>query len=169
MFVFLVASFHVSSQTTPTPDSNVKAVFLYNFTQFVKWSSEAEDEQKPFIIGILGEDPFGTFIDETVVGAKVKSRAVVVQRYSSTKDITGCSILYISISEAAKVKEILTALPQKNLLTVSDIPDFARAGGMIRFIKLDGKIKLQINNSVAKAADIHISSKLLRLANIVGR
>jgi hypothetical protein len=159
----------VSAQNNTLPEYNIKAVFLYNFTQFVEWPENTLVNDEAFIIGILGTDPFQSYIDETVSGEKVKGHTILVQRYNTIKDIGKCHILFISNSEAGRVKEILAAVPNKKVLTVSDIPDFARTGGMIRFMKLNNKIKLQINRSAVKAAELSISSKLLRLADIVGK
>lgn len=40
----------------------VKAVFLYNFTQFVEWPAAAfPSAEAPFVIGILGPDLSGGF------------------------------------------------------------------------------------------------------------
>ncbi|MCW3110007.1 MAG: YfiR family protein, partial [Segetibacter sp.] len=147
---------------------NIKAVFLYNFTQFVEWPSNTfPGPDAPFIIGILGDDPFHSSIDEAVANEKAKGHPIIVQRYRNVKDINNCHILFISNTESGKLREILAALASKNILTVSDIPDFATTGGIIRFITKENKIKLQINLPASKDADLNISSKLLQVAEIV--
>ncbi len=45
---------------------------------------------EPFCIGILGDDPFGDFLDETVRGEKVNGHPFVVQRYRNAEDIKNC-------------------------------------------------------------------------------
>jgi hypothetical protein len=164
---FIITS-HVCGQNFSSREYNIKAVFLFNFTQFVEWPANAfARTDAPFVIGILGDDPFGTYIDETVAGEKVKGHTISVQRFRDVNEIKSCHILFISNSYTARVREILGSLQTKNTLTVSDIPNFARNGGMICFTKQENKIKLQINPSTAKGADLNISSKLLRLAEIV--
>ncbi len=38
----------------------VKAVFLFNFSQFMEWPPDAfPTPDTPFVIGVLGADPFG--------------------------------------------------------------------------------------------------------------
>jgi hypothetical protein len=157
---------HAVGQTR-TSEYNVKAAFLYNFAQFVEWPVDAFRGETPFVIGILGDDPFGSFLDQTVSGEKVKGRPIIIQRYRDLKDIRNCHILFITSKEADRIKDILPLLARKNTLTVSDHPFFAKAGGMIRFMTRDNKIKLQINPTAAKAVDLNISSKLLRVAEIV--
>ena len=47
----------------------IKAVFLLNFAHFVRWPPAAlADETSPFIIGVLGDDPFGNSLDGIVAG-----------------------------------------------------------------------------------------------------
>lgn len=164
--LFLLFSFQLGAQTSR--EYNIKAAFLYNFTQFVDWPPDAfPNPEAPFVIGVLGNDPFRKAIDDAVAGEKVKGHSIVVQRYQNVREIKNCNILFISNTESAKLREILAALPNKNILTVSDIPDFATTGGIIRFMTKENKIKLQINLSASKVADLNISSKLLQLAEIV--
>src|SRR5690349_20901076 len=57
----------------------IKAVFLFNFAQFVKWPSTAfTHANEPFCIGILGDDPFDAFLDETVRGEKIDGHPLVI-------------------------------------------------------------------------------------------
>jgi hypothetical protein len=162
----LVLSIQLQAQTSQR--YNTKAQFLYNFTQFIEWPAQAfASAEAPFIIGILGDDPFGPLLNDNVAGEKVKNHPIVVQRYEDVKDIKNCHILFISNKGAGKLREILAALPNKNILTVSDIPDFATTGGIIRFMLIKKKIKLQINLPASKNAELNISPKLLQLADIV--
>ncbi|MDQ6815449.1 MAG: YfiR family protein, partial [Bacteroidota bacterium] len=147
---------------------NIKARFIYNFTQFVEWPAATfSSAEAPFIIGILGEDPFGSALDDLVSGEKVKDHPIIIQRYQNVKDIKSCHILFINNKEGGKLKEIFASLPNRNILTVSDIPDFAAIGGIIYFVTKKNKIKLQINLPASKVADLTISSKLLQVAEIV--
>ena len=145
----------------------LKAVFLFNFAQFVKWPQQAfPDGQTPLVIGVLGDDPFGSYLDETVRGEKVSSHSLVIQRYRRVEDIRTCHVLFISRSEAAQLPQIIARLQGRNILTVSDVENFAQRGGMIRFVTEENKIRLRINVDNARAAALTISSKLLRPATI---
>ena len=146
----------------------VKAAFLYNFVQFVEWPADAFlDAQSPVIIGILGDDPFGASLDEIVRDEKVNSRPLVIRHYQRVEDIKACQILFISQSENWRLEEILAGLKDRSILTVGDTDGFARRGGMIRFVTENNKIRFRINVEAAKTANLTISSKMLRLAEIV--
>src|SRR5712691_6806881 len=60
-----------AAQAARPSEYQVKAVFLFNFAQFVDWPPEAvADSQAPLTIGVLGENPFGDVLDATVRGER---------------------------------------------------------------------------------------------------
>jgi hypothetical protein len=164
----VVAGFGVKDQSVSDDEYKVKAVFLYNFARFVEWPTGAFPEpESPFVIGVLGDDPFGPFLDETVRDEKVNERPLITNRYQKASDIGMCHILFVSKSVSEKHEDILLSIKGKNILTVSDVSGFTKNGGMIRFVNEDNKIKILINLEAAKSENLVISSKLLRIARIV--
>jgi hypothetical protein len=154
-------------QKLATEEYQLKAVFLFNFAQFVEWPAEVfQQPDSPIVIGILGKDPFGVFLQETVEGEQVNGHPLVIEHYDSVKDIKNCHILFINQS-TTRLDDVLKELEGKDILTVSDGNNFTKLGGMIRFKNDSKKIKLQINLAAVKGSDITISSKLLRLSEIV--
>lgn len=152
-------------QNNVVTEHQVKAVFLYNFTQFIAWppaSFKSPDE--PFIIGIIGNDPFGSFLDETVAEEKIGTHPIGVQRYNDPKNIGHCHILYINSNDKESIKTILSAVSEKSILTIGDHPDFCQWGGIVRFFTDQNKIRLQINVEQSRAVGLNISSKLLSVA-----
>jgi hypothetical protein len=91
----------------------------------------------------------------------------VVRRVQSAADASDCQILFIHQSEDKRLDEVLSALDHRSTLTVSDLPGAAQRGVMIRLVTEAGKIRLRINVESARAADLTISSNLLRSAEIV--
>src|SRR2546425_8546554 len=121
------------AQTAPAQEYQLKAVFLFNFAQFVEWPPEAFPEaQTPLVIGVLGKDPFGAYLDETVRGETVNNRPLTVQRYRQAKEIKTCHVLFISRSEAYRLEQIFASLKGREILTVGDAGGFARRAGRIR-------------------------------------
>jgi hypothetical protein len=148
---------------------DVKATFLYRFAQFVEWPPEAfPSTTTPLVIGVLGDDPFGKALDAIVKDEFVNKRKLVVQHYRRVEDVTTCHILFISRSEESRIDQILSTLKLRSILTVGDVENFARRGGIIRLLTEQNKIRLRINVEAAKAAQLTISSKVLRVAERVG-
>jgi hypothetical protein len=166
--LLLAGVLNLSAKTASPTEYQLKAVFLFNFAQFVDWPQESFPEAKvPLVIGVLGEDPFGTYLDEIVSGETVNTRQLEVQRYRRVDEIKTCHILFISQSESKQLEQIVAALKGRSILTVSDSAGFTRQGGMIRFVTDKNKLRLRINLEAATAANLTISSKLLRPAEIV--
>ncbi len=166
--LLLLAGPGLASQAVRAPEYQVKAVFLFNFAQFVDWPPAAfPDSTTPFVIGILGDDPFEGYLEQTVRGEQVRGRGFQLRRYHSVDEVKTCHILFISRPTGNRLDEVLASLRNRPILTVSDDDKFAERGGMIRFVTDRSRIRLQINLEAAQAASVTISSKLLRVADIV--
>jgi YfiR/HmsC-like len=147
----------------------LKAAFLYNFAQFVDWPLEAFPEaDTPLVIGVLGSDPFGATLDTLVQNEVVKNRKLIVRRYRQVEEVDLCHILFVSGSETERFERIFALLKGRPILTVGDTASFAFRGGVIRFLTEKNRIRLRINMKAARAANLTISSKLLRAAEVVG-
>jgi len=149
----------------------VKAAYLFNFTQFVRWPEGALDDDSPFVIGILGDDPFGAALDGAVQGKTSGGHPLKVKRLGDFSAGMGaklarCQVLFISYSEKDQVKEILQALNGASVLTVSEIDQFPVKGGVIQFDQEGQKITVTLNESAAKKAGLSISSQLLQVAKL---
>ena len=151
----------------------VKAAYLYNFAKFVEWPDNTFKKDKtPFVIGVLGDDLFSLVLDDTVRSRTIAGRSVKIRRFRWTDEedraeIIGCQILYIGTSEQDRLHEILDTLRQRHVLLVSDIPEFARDGGMIGYVLDQGRIVFEVNRESLKKGELKASSKLLQLARIV--
>jgi hypothetical protein len=152
-----------------TREYDLKAAFLFNFAQFVEWPPEAfPDASSPFVICILGDDPFGKSLDEIVANEAIRNRRVVVRRHRDMQEISTCHILYVGASETPRLSQVLAALAGRHILTVGETDLFTTHNGIIQFLVVENRLRLRINVEAAKMAKLSISSQLLRQAEIVG-
>ncbi|HVZ63612.1 MAG TPA: YfiR family protein [Lacunisphaera sp.] len=164
----LLAATGAIAQTGPASEYQLKAVFLLNFGRFVAWPPTVfPTPTSPFIIGVLGTDPFGDALDQAVRGETIEGHPLAVRRHRRVSEAADCHILFIGGSEAGHVDDIVAALAGRPVLTVCDADGAAWHDVMIHFRTENRRIRLQINLAAAKAADLTISSKLLRPAEIV--
>jgi hypothetical protein len=146
----------------------VKAVFLYNFSRFVEWPTSAfAGPDAPFVVGIFGHDPFGADLDEVVRGETAGGRPLIVRRVRTAAEAAACQILFIHESEDKRLPEVIDALDHRSTLTVSDADAAVQRGVMIRLVTEKGRIRMRVNVESARAAQLTISSNLLRSAEIV--
>jgi hypothetical protein len=153
----------------PTPEYQVKAAFLFNFSRFVSWPPQAfSSENAAIVIAVLGRDPFGSDLDAIVSGEHVNGHPLLVRRYRDLSEIGGCHILFIDRSESAELPQILRTLRGRAILTVSDIEGSAQSGVMINLVTEDHHIRMHVNLAATRVSGLTVSSQLLQLAQIVG-
>jgi YfiR/HmsC-like len=146
----------------------IKAAFLYNFAQFVEWPPAAfASTTAPFYIGVLGKDPFGKALDETVQGETIGNRKIIIQRSQQLAGLKSCQVIFISQSEKEHAAKILSELDSKPVLTVSEIAGFDQLGGIINFYLEGTKVRFEINPTAARHDGLKISAQLLSLGKIV--
>ena len=157
-----------SAQDSQPSEYQLKAAFLFNFAKFVEWPPAAFAEpNSPLIIGILGENPFGDVLEETVRGKSLNNHPLAVRTFRSVAESTNCHVLFISASEADRLPAILARLKGRSILTVGDTKDFVARDGIVGFTVDHKRLKLRVNLAAADAAKLTISSKLLRQADVV--
>lgn len=164
----LLGAHRAPAQESGASEYQVKAAFLYKFTRFVDWPSSAfSSGNSPFVIGVLGRDPFGSTLDRTLEGKSVGEHPIVVRRYKTLDDMQTCHILFISESENDRVAKTVARLGRSPILVVGDMPRFVQRGGAVNFVIEDSKVHFEINPDAADRAGLSISSKMLSLARIV--
>jgi hypothetical protein len=168
IFVLLTGRTLLCAQTAPVAvEYQLKAVFLFNFTKFVEWPADAfNSDQEPFVIGVLGGNPFGSYLEDVGAGEKVNGHPLVIKYFKTLDEVKSCHILFVNKAGITNLSDLLSAIKGRSILTVSDASDFLRSGGMVRFyINSNNKVQLQMNQDAAKTARLQISSKLLRLTD----
>lgn len=146
----------------------LKAACMFNFCQFITWPAESFDTPvSPIVIGVLGNDPFGAVLDDMVRGEVIRGRPIRVSRYRRVEDAAGCHLLFVSGSEAPRQDIILRFIQRRRIVTIGEHEDFLRDGGMIVLASVQNKVRLRINLPAVRAGGVSVSSKLLRVAEIV--
>ena len=154
-----------TAEESQLSEYRVKAAFVFNFAKFIEWPPESfSDDTSQLVIGILGENPFVSDLDQTIQNKTINNHPLAIRPMRSVKEVTNCHILFISSSETARLPESLRAVRGKSILTVGESGGFIQAGGMINFTWEGKKIRFQINDEAAKQAKLKISSKLLSLS-----
>jgi hypothetical protein len=156
------------SQSSRTTSYEVKTAFLFNFAKFIDWpTSSFASPQSPFTICVLGQDPFGSNLDDTMHGKMIGDRTVAVRRLRDKAEGRRCQIVFVSSSESTHLVEIVGSLQGAPVLLVGETNGFATLGGTIEFTLEDNRVRLVINTDAVDRSGLRFSSKLLALAKIV--
>jgi hypothetical protein len=153
VFAIATVALIVSPVRAQFSEYEVKAGFLCNFLQFVKWPGGGAGSS----IGVLGNDPFGGALEKAAQGRKIR-----IQRAGGAGELKDCNLVFISKSERGNIAGILSQLQGAPVLTVSETGSFTKQGGMIDFVMQGGNVSFEVNASAAQKAGLQISSKLLK-------
>lgn len=163
MMVALIAPAQVGAQDLA---DKLRAAFIYNFAKFVTWPpSRLSADEQPIRLCVLGDTPFATLLASTVGGKTAGSHPLEVVDAQQAEQLSGCHIAYFpDLSEDRQ--SIMAQQQAQQVLTVHQ-ESAVNAAGVVRFYLEDRRIRLEINNRAAEAADLKISAKLLALARVV--
>jgi hypothetical protein len=168
-FAALLLASLPSPAAAPAAEHHLKAVYLFNFAQFVEWPAHAfASPDAPFVIGILGRDPVGRTIEDVVRGESVNGRGFEVRHFGDAGGLGPCHVLFIGRDMVSSLEQALAALRGRSVLTVTDIEGAEQRGAVIALFNDSNRIRMRINVAAAKANELSISSKLLRPAEIIG-
>ncbi|RPJ48001.1 MAG: YfiR family protein [Candidatus Latescibacterota bacterium] len=147
----------------------IKAAFLYNFAKFVTWPEwKFDGKDAPIVIAVLGGDPFGEVLDQTVKDKTIAGRPLHVRRIQSVRESKGVHLLFFGRMAAADLERAVHGLDKEGLLAVGDSDGFALRHGTIGFFMEENRVRFEVNVAAAEAAGLKISSKLLQLARVIG-
>ena len=167
---FLAALMTAALMATSTPasagvtDTDVKAAFLPRFARYVTWPPSARPGgADPFVLCVIGSNPFGNGLETAARGQSVDGRRIVVRHLDSPAAAGQCHIAFVGGSRAESVGQMLADLRGKPILTVTDSND-SEARGIIHFAVTNGRVRFYINDADAGRRGMDISSRLLALA-----
>lgn len=137
----------------------LKTAYLFHFAELAQWPNTA-----PINICLQGHSPLRAYLP-VLEGQQINGNAVHVD-LSDKPDINQCSILFLS-DLGALTPALSEHARARHILLVGDVENFAHRGGMVQFTLRDNRLKLVVNLAAVKSADLKLSSKLLRMAEII--
>ena len=157
-----------TTAATEASQSDVEAVYLFDFGKFVHWPAGAD--QGPISICVAGSPSFAAGMQRTVANETIDGRALDVRRVGHPADESGCAILFIEAAQHLRPEDLLQPVADKPTLTVSDMPDFLTQGGMIQFQLVAHRVRFSVNLDAVTRARLTMSSELLKVAfSVKGR
>lgn len=171
----LTCSFLSAQQVLLDREYELKAAYIHNFTKYIDWPEE--DKLETFYIGIIGDSPLYTVLNQLASSSEIKGKPIVIHKYPRTTDfskgsianlpsIGKCQILFVTRGTNIPAKK-LDALSKKNVLLVGETEDFAINGGLINFTTKRNKLKFEINHNSVITCGFKVSPDLLKLAILI--
>ncbi len=169
IFVLAALLFGVRAEAqAPMGESQVKAMFVYNFLKFVEWPVDASVGPKdPFVVLIIGDGATADATERFLEANRIGDRPLVVRRTQSDPSFTGVRAAFVVERDEKKLRRILAAATAAGVLTIGEGDDFATLGGVIGLLVENRKVRFDVDTTAAQSAGLRVSSKLLALTRNV--
>ncbi|MES2663727.1 MAG: YfiR family protein [Pseudomonadota bacterium] len=151
-------------------DDQVKAMFLYNFSNFVDWPAEAfKNADSQLTLCIVGDPIVMDYLrvfDET----PIRDRILSLGYYETIQTLPEqCHVLYLSADASTSFQAAGLSNKYGFVLSVSREEKFMEGGGIVRIVRTSDQAEFDINLAEAMEKGLFISSDLLSLARFVKR
>lgn len=148
-------------------EHKIKAGLVYNLLKYTAWPKESVSQKSGRLqICLFGEDPFDGYLSP-LKGRTAQQAPISITHIKNVEDTQGCSVVIIHRNQEKNLSALLQFLKNKNVLTISDIAQFAQRGGMVEMATENEKINLYINKNAVNHAGLNIQDPMLKLAKIV--
>ena len=143
----------------------IKASYIYNFLQFVRFPEAALQNDGGLNVCVLGEDRFGSALDAIDGSSTPQGKVKIVRlgHYSAASDLGRCNVLYLIDSERQGTDAILAKIDEAQVLTIGEFSPFIRHGGLIELFAQTDTIRFRINERLLSKPDFKIDAQLIQL------
>jgi hypothetical protein len=151
----------------PALESNLKAVFLFNFAKYVTWPAVQMGERSPqgIRVCVTADDDFFGLLKAAIQGEEVDGKPMQPVALTGLDEARGCQILYVGDVTTADARAWLGAVRTAQVLTVGD--GATNDEPVISFVREETRVRFDVNRAAAGRHGVNISAKLLRLARQV--
>ncbi|WP_211825421.1 YfiR family protein [Kistimonas asteriae] len=167
LFLCILAANLVSTrpEAAPVQEDQVKAAILYKLSRFIQWPRKTRTDT--LTVCMLGKDPLNDYVS-SLKGRKNMSQTIDVRILTAFDDKASlCNLLFVNESAQKQLEHVLNSLRSTSVLTVSDIKDFAKQGGMVELVRESNRVSFTLNLPATKAGGFVISSQLMKIARVI--
>jgi len=166
--LFLGLIFWQQAQAQKYTEYELKSAFIYNFTKFIEWPSQENNNHETFKIGIILNNTMKIVLNEMMRGKRINGKIIEIIYITDLSKIPDCQILFIDGVDNSELIKILKKTKDLPCLTIGNHLDyFCQQGGIINFTPKYYNYRFEINNRQAEWVNLKISSKLLMLSKII--
>lgn len=146
---------------------NVKAVSLYAFGRYVTWPTSAfPSDASPFVIGVLGGNPFGEALSQIAAKKQLNGRAIEVRQVTLPAESLACHLVFVTRAVTPEMeKQLLDLARGQPVLLVGESPGFKERGGIINFFVSGANVRFELNPEQGAMSQLSLNAKLLSLGS----
>jgi hypothetical protein len=145
-------------------ERQVKAAFLYRFTEYVQWPDEAfARKDAPLVIGLVADDGVAAELSAVSAGRTVRGRPVQVRAIKEGEAPSGVHVLFIGQGANARLAQLIRAASGP-VLIVTEAEDGLSRGSIINFVVSERRVRFEIALAPAASRSLTLGAGLLSVA-----
>lgn len=152
--------------TASALEYQVKAVFLYHFTHYLRWPEDSPTGN--FEIAVFGDSAIVPPLEEIAAKKTVAGRPILIRPIDRLEALGRPQVLFVARPAAPLLRRVLEEARAKAILTVGEEEGLAEQGLTVNFVLRDGAVKFEVNEEALRAGGIQPGAQLLKLAILVG-
>jgi hypothetical protein len=157
----------VSARSEVT-EYQMKASQLGHFLCYTHWPEGTfKSETDPVRVLVVGEDPFGRVLDESMAKKKIGQRAIIVERVAKVPESVSAHVVFCGGMESEQRLALIQRVADRPVLLVGETPGFAADGACVNFFFEGTKVRFEVNPDATKRAGLTLSSEMLKVAKLV--
>lgn len=157
------------AQGRDSPNSLLKAAFLFNFAKFTYWPEPTwGSKDAPLTLCTIGDDALVRSLPQ-LGGHTVQGHPVTILSLARDADTKPCQLLYLAHSEQGLYHHVLKDMVDAPVLTISELTNFAASGGGIELYQQGEHLRFIINLEATRRAGLTLSARLLAMAQLIGQ
>lgn len=161
----ILLSSSVPQLRAQSADYRFHSVFIYNFTKYIQWPSNAQSGD--FVIGVLGNSSILQELEKMATNKMVGSQKIVIKKFKSVNDISSCHMLFIPSADSKDFEAAQGKLKSKPTLILTEKNGLGQKGSGINFILMEGKWRFELNEYATQSAGLKVSKELSKLAILI--
>ncbi len=144
---------------THAQEGKYKALFLYKFCQYIKWTGKSE-----ITIGVLGNSP--VLLELQTIKDRGSGKFKLI-KISGAEEAQRCDMIFLPEAQSRNFELIQSKIEGKPVVVVAEDPSLAEKGAEISFYIEGGKLKFIINKQAISETGVQVSNGLFSIARII--
>ncbi|MBQ3634324.1 MAG: YfiR family protein [Bacteroidales bacterium] len=138
-----------------------QALYLLQFAKNTSWPTE--DDSKPFVITVVGDNALASELKSIVSSKTVGSRKITVVESATATGLSKSDIIFLGEAKSSQIGALVSAQGANKVLIVSGAKGMCAQGAGISFVPEGGKLNFEIHEGNIVKHGIKISQKIVAL------
>ena len=170
----------------PDKVATIKAAYVLNFIKYTQWpEGTLADANDPILLTVVGARADDAVLETAIRRSdSIGGRRIQLQRVDFPpadgrgridpealskffQELERGHAVYVADASREQVRQITSHLRGKDVLTMGDTIRFAESGGMLGLVLEENRVVFQANTGEIQKTRLTVSSKVLKLAQIV--